>query len=335
MKILKIARSADWWEYKIPPLLAIGYATILLSDVSIFSVALKLLLLLAALMVGAVYVSVINDITDIEEDLASGKTNRIAKIPSRFRWLLPALCLLAGLGFTYTFLEDKLTVFLYLMAWISFSLYSIPPVRLKKRAGWGLLADACGAHLFTSLFMVAGVSYFTNQNINWVWFASVGIWSLAYGLRGILWHQFSDRENDINSGINTFATRVNPKNFNKKAIALVTIEIVAFASMLITNFHVLNIVFLLVYLVMIFDRERKFSMKIVTVISPKDQPYQILMGEFYQVFFPLALLISAAIVDPMIWIILVLHVMLFPVNILLVVRNIAELVRQEVMLKRN
>lgn len=334
MEVLKIARSGDWWEYKIPPLLAVGYATVLLSAVSMFSAALHLLLLLAALMVGAIYVSIINDITDIHEDLASGKANRISKIPARFRWILPALCLLAGVGFTYTFFADKLTVFLYLMAWISFSLYSIPPVRLKKRAGWGVIADASGAHLFTSLFMVSGVSFFTGQNINWIWFASVGVWSLCYGLRGILWHQFSDRENDINAGVRTFATLVEPQKFNASATMLIVIELIAFAGMLIVNFHIITWVLLAIYVLMVFDRRRKFGMEIISVISPGDKPYQILMGEFYQVFFPLALLAAAALQDYYACIILAVHILLFPKNILLIFSNIFELIRQELMVKR-
>lgn len=334
MEVLKIARSGDWWEYKIPPLLAVGYATVLLSAVSMFSAALHLLLLLAALMVGAIYVSIINDITDIDEDLASGKANRISKIPARFRWILPALCLLAGVGFTYTFSADKLTVFLYLMAWISFSLYSIPPVRLKKRAGWGVIADASGAHLFTSLFMVSGVCFFTGQNINWIWFTSVGVWALCYGLRGILWHQFSDRENDINAGVRTFATLVEPQRFKVNALLLIVVELIAFAVMLTVNFHLITWVFLAIYVLMVLDRKRKFSMEIITVISPPGKPYQILMGEFYQIFFPLALLIIAAFHDPFSWIILLVHVLLFPKNIILIITNILELIRQEIMVKR-
>ena len=313
--------------------MAIGYGTVLLSDIAIFTVALKLLLLLAALMVGAVYVSVINDITDMEEDLASGKVNRMAKIPAGSRWIFPLLCILAGMLFTCFFWEDKLTVLLYLMAWISFTLYSIPPIRLKKRAGWGLLADACGAHFFTGLFIVSGISYFTGQHMDWLWFGSVGMWSLTYGLRGILWHQFSDRVNDLNSGVNTFATLTDPAKIRSAALILILVELFAFAVML-SHFHVLVWVFLLIYLLLIMERRRKFRAKIIVVISPEHHPYQILMAEYYQVFFPMVLLIIGGLVHPLTWIILIIHLMLFPRNISLIIKNMAELIRQELMWKR-
>lgn len=334
MEVLKIARSADWWEYKIPPLLAIAYATVLFSNKSIAEVAPSLLLLLAALMVGAIYVSIINDITDLEEDEASGKSNRIAKISPKYRWMLPFVCVLAGLGFTYLFIDNRLTVFLYLMAWISFSLYSIPPVRLKKRAGWGLIADASGAHFFTSLFMVAGTSYYTSQEINWIWFSSVGLWSLTYGLRGILWHQFADRENDLASGTTTFATQVDPNNFRKFSVVLIAIELTAFFMMLVSYYHILLFISLIIYFIMVFDRKRKFGMQIVLVISPAGRPFQILMGEYYQIFYPLILLIIGVFLHPNTLIVLFVHLLLFPKNIWNVTHNIGELIRQEIFVRR-
>ncbi len=313
--------------------MAVGYGTLILSDISIFSQSLNLLLLLAALMVGAIYVSIINDITDIDEDSAAGKTNRIAKIPAKYRWMLPVFCVLIGIAFSLAFYKDALTTILYLMAWISFSLYSLPPIRLKKRGWWGLLADASGAHLFTSLFIVSGISYFANKEIDWIWFSAIGCWSITYGLRGILWHQFSDRLNDIRSGINTFATKINPSQFKIASWVLTSLELAAFFVMLISVFKIIPIIFVVIYLIMMWDRKRKFKMEIITIISPADKPYQILMSEYYQVFFPLALLISGALNYPNTWLIFVFHFILFPKNTVLVITHIVELLRQQFLIK--
>ncbi|HWW42405.1 hypothetical protein, partial [Pedobacter sp.] len=82
MEIKKIIRSADWWEYKLPPLLAIGYATALKTPEPFLSLMPHLLFILFSIIIGAIYVSIINDITDIEIDQASGKKNKMANMPS-------------------------------------------------------------------------------------------------------------------------------------------------------------------------------------------------------------------------------------------------------------
>src|ERR1043166_3388662 len=102
-KILRIIRSGEWWEYKLSPLLAIGYATALLNSTSVYRVAPWLLLILISTIVGATYVSVINDITDIQEDLAAGKNNRMSKINTRLRWIIPTCCAAVGVLFLIFF----------------------------------------------------------------------------------------------------------------------------------------------------------------------------------------------------------------------------------------
>lgn len=131
MRFFKVIRSVEWWEYKLPPLLAIGYGTALKTP-GVFMLAIpQLVFLLLALVIGAVYVSIINDMTDIEADLASGKANRMVGIRPEIRWIFPVLCLSSGLVFCYFLYPDLLSIFLYLIPWISFSLYSFRPVRLK------------------------------------------------------------------------------------------------------------------------------------------------------------------------------------------------------------
>ncbi|WP_374166781.1 hypothetical protein [Arcticibacter sp. MXS-1] len=133
MSILKTIRSHEWWEYKLP-LLAIYFATAIVEGVSVADVSIRLLCILIFMTVGIVYVSIINDVTDIDEDLACGKSNRMANVKPLFRWLFPSLCVLIELGAIYYIREDILGVTFCALAWISFSLYSIPPVRLKKEA---------------------------------------------------------------------------------------------------------------------------------------------------------------------------------------------------------
>jgi len=76
----------------------------------------------------------------------------------------------------------------YLSAWIIYTLYSVPPFRLKNRGGWGVLADAAGSNLFPTLSVVALVNHWDGGGVPIYWYITVGVWSLSFGIRGILWH---------------------------------------------------------------------------------------------------------------------------------------------------
>lgn len=319
MKTFKAIRSQEWWTYKLPPLLAIGYATSTFSSVPLFHISLQLILILISLVVGAIYVSVINDITDLEEDIASGKSNRIQHIQPNFRWLIPASCLFIGLLFEYFFYPDLLSCLLYLCSWIVFSLYSIKPFRFKNRGILGVLADACGSHVFTSLLMVSSISYITKQEINWLWFSSVGVWALCYGLRGILWHQFADRDNDIKVNLNTYASKVEPDKFVLKSRAIFIIEALALISMLYQINLIAPYLGLLMYFVLIFGRYRLYQSQVILILSNKMAFFQILMSDFYQMFFPITILIYSVFNNYSNIVVLIFHIFLFynPIKIAL------------------
>lgn len=325
MRFFKVIRSVEWWEYKLPPLLAIGYGTALKTP-GVFMLAIpQLVFLLLALVIGAVYVSIINDMTDIEADLASGKANRMVGIRPEIRWIFPVLCLSSGLVFCYFLYPDLLSIFLYLIPWISFSLYSFRPVRLKNRGIWGVLADASGSHIFTSLLMVSSISYVTGQSMDWLWFWSTGVWALCYGSRGILWHQFYDRKNDIQAGLNTYAVNIQPNQFRNKEIIIFCIEILAIASMLYSLQLLLPLLFLGLYILLALLRSKRLSYTPVLIISPENRSFHILMADFYQVFFPLSLLITAAFLQPYAWIILLVHLTLFPQKTIIAIKDFKSL----------
>ncbi|KQR67436.1 UbiA family prenyltransferase [Pedobacter sp. Leaf176] len=312
MTKFSIIRSQEWWSHKLPPLLAIAYATALMSPLPFYRVALWTVFLLSSLVFGAIYVSVINDISDLEEDVASGKINRIQQVPEKYRWFIPAFCLLTGLIFSYFLYPDLLSCALYLSSWIVFSFYSIKPVRLKNRGILGVLADGCGSHLFPSLLMVASMSYITNQKIDWLWFAAVGIWALTYGLRGILWHQFADRVNDIKVNLNTYASKIAPDKFETKSRFLIIAELIALSVMLFKIALITPFICLALYLILLWLRYKINNTQIIIILKNNDKPFQILMADYYQMFFPIALLLAACISDYNNIIILVAHILLFP-----------------------
>jgi len=105
LNIKKIIRSHDWWGSKLTTFLGIAYATVFIADTRLTQSITWVLFLLASLVVGASYVSIINDVTDMEQDIAAGKPNYMLKLPLALRWLLPACCAAIGGVFLYFFLS--------------------------------------------------------------------------------------------------------------------------------------------------------------------------------------------------------------------------------------
>ncbi|MGV3762430.1 UbiA family prenyltransferase [Parapedobacter sp.] len=325
--LFRSVRAYDWWDYKLAGILAVAYATSMLSDTPLYQVAPDFIFLLVALAIGAIYVSVINDITDIQEDLAIGKRNHMARISPKYRWLIPGLCLTAGGVFSYVLWPDKLSLVLYLSAWVAFSLYSIPPFRFKSRGVLGVLADASGAHLFPTLFVVSRISVVTDQSIAMVWFASVGIWAFTFGLRGILWHQFMDRANDIQTNTTTLASKVDVHRFRRMVALIMTIELTALMIMLVYISEPVLFFLFPVYFVLVGIRFKKYNQLPISIIAPQDRPWQMMMLDFYQCFLPMGLLVSAVRVQPWAWVVLVIHIMLFHKIIFIVVRDFSTVFR--------
>lgn len=322
MKLLRFTRYSEWWEYKIVPLLAISYASMHVVQLQMRAIYWELIFSLFAVIVGAVYVSVINDITDIKEDQVAGKVNRMALIAPVFRFLIVICCLLFGIFCGYLIYPNILSLCFYALAWIAFSCYSIPPIRLKKRGFWGLLCDATGAHLFPTLFIISYLTSFSDSSLHLWWYVGVGVWSLAYGLRGILWHQFSDRDNDLKSGTKTYASKKDPENFRLQELFIFLIELASFTAILMSTLSLWTMAALGLYILLLFIRTFAFKYRLSLIITPAEAPHQILMNDFYLVFFPLSLLFASAITEPQGWIFLICHLLLFPRKTILALNDV-------------
>jgi 1,4-dihydroxy-2-naphthoate octaprenyltransferase len=312
--IFKASRYNDWWGCKMSPLLAVGYGTAILSDKAVYQVAGGMVLILVGLVVGGIYASTINDINDLHDDSLCGKENRISKIPRKYRWLFSFGSLAAGVALAlFLWQSDPLTSILYAMPCLCFTLYSFEPFRLKRRGLWGVLADAAGAHLFPVLCMIAAVSMYGKVAINWPWFILGGTWSFGFGLRGILWHQFQDRERDIQAGIHTYATRLSPTGFRVIPKVIIGIEMLAFSGMMVLLKAYVTIPLFLIYLWILYYNADRFGIKPGIIVTPAGRANQIFLLDYYIFFFPLALLIQI-IGEPYGPLILIMHLIIFPLT---------------------
>ncbi|MGA0556464.1 UbiA family prenyltransferase [Larkinella sp. VNQ87] len=304
-----VTRAGEWWGYKFSPLLATLYATAGVLETALWPLAPRLLLLLLSLTVGAIYVSILNDWTDREDDRIAGKTNRLMNKSARFVAIILTTCLSIGLGFGIYFwsLNPVISLF-YLGSWMAYSMYSLPPFRLKIRGLGGVLADALGAHLFPQLLVVALVEHWAGQPLPPIWWLAIGSWALACGIRNILKHQLGDATADRQAGVRTLVTLQGERWAHRFGVGVMfPIECLGFAVLLILLGQVAPVVFLLLYSALETMRARLWGIR-PAVLDPNQR---IVLDEYYTIFFPLALLLTQAIRNPADAIILGLHLLLF------------------------
>ena len=312
--LLAAARASEWWEYKLVPPLAIAYATCLMVGASPWQGAVGLIWLIAALVPGGVFVSVLNDLTDRADDAKAGKKNRLSSIGPLPAAVLIVVPLGLGMALAWTWRDDIGLVLTYLAAWVAFLLYSVPPIRLKRRGAAGILCDAIGANVIPALLAVQISARAVGESVSYLWVTAVAIWALMYGLRGILWHQISDVEADRRSETPTFVVRLGVDEVARLARrVLFPLEIAALLAVLLTAGNTVVTVTLLtvlLYLFLLHERIDRFCMN-VTIVMPLPRS-SIMMQEYYDLFLPLGLLVAGTVRDLPTLVVLAMHLLAFP-----------------------
>ena len=318
--LISLIRADEWWEYKLVPILSTFYATALVLHVAVSSLWAGALLLLLAVVAAAVYASVINDVTDRADDVAAGKRNRVA---GRSRSLIAALiAVTVGAGFLFAWLwrDDARLLLCYLATWLAFSLYSLPPFRFKGRGAAGVLCDAAGEQLFPTLVAVFLACRGAQRTASGAWVASVAIWALAYGLRGIVWHQLTDVDNDRATGVRTFARRHPLAAPLIGTFVAFPLELGALAAMLWQIGGAWPPAFLVFYVLYAVRSARRWQTAPVIVV-PKPR-FFIVLHQFYSDLFPVALLITASVRDRWDLVVLAAHLLLFPRQVVHAIRRL-------------
>lgn len=307
-------RSSDWWEPKITLMIGLGlmvcYPYFQVMSLAIVGFLIQLLL---ALVAGAVYVSLINDYTDLEEDLAAGKSNRLQKIPP---WLRKALIyILVAIIFLFIYLLQEYPVGLgfFIASKVAYTMYSFRPFRLKARGIWGVLADACGAHVFPTLGMFAFLSEYFTASVDWIAMLFLGVWSFLYGIRGILNHQYLDLEHDMASGGKTFACQFPQEKIKGIERKFVLAEVFSFAVLLVYFGLYSLLIALLVYFCYVWLIDRYTWYRFILIIQSHVKPdWNIFMAAYYQLAVPMTLIGHLVYFNSWFLLALVFFVILFP-----------------------
>jgi hypothetical protein len=316
--LIDLIRADEWWDYKLVPILSAFYATALVLRVPVSSMWTSAVSLLLAVVTAAVYASAVNELTDRADDAAAGKRNRAANGPRSVAALLSvAVC--AGLAFAWIWRHDTPLLSCYLATWLAFALYSIPPFRLKKRGLPGVLCDAAGEQMFPALAAVFIACLGAQRTVSGAWVASVAVWALAFGLRGILWHQLKDVENDRAAGVRTFAARRPRAASVLGTFVVFPLELGALAAMLWQIGSAWPAAFLALYtLYAIRSAHRRQLAPAIVMAKPRSF---IVLQDFYTDLFAVALLIVASVRDRRDVVILVAHLLLYP-------RGVAHAIRR-------
>lgn len=323
MIVPRYFRTQEWWEPKLVPILSIGLLTIRVYTFESAAYELGFLFFLfVPLGIGASFVSLINDYCDLEEDLKAGKNNRllgISKLKQRLLILATLMFFLIAMYILLPFVEGFI---LFMGALLVYTLYSVSPFRLKNRGGWGVLADSLGAHAFPSMGVFAILSQFMTESVDWMALLLIGIWSLFYGLRGILGHQYSDLENDQLVGLKTFATGFPIDKFRQMELLIFLVEQLALVSLFLYFKLGLLLLLLILYFGYVLLLRCKGKISFVIIIHPPKPDWNIVMSAFYQLILPIGILGLLGMVHSWIYLMIPIFGVLFPNEIL---RNLALL----------
>jgi|SRR5271157_314447 len=215
---LAFARTGNWFVSKIPPLLAVAYLQILRFGFTPRPAARLLGCGMLSVFCVAIYGHVVNDIFDLDADRRANKVNRLAAMGPVFRALLGGAFLAGGFLPALVARYSIGVVLLLTLNYLWPTIYSVPITRLKEKDLFGVACDALGSHVTPTLFILALFATATSDGPS-AGHSTVPVvatmWAGVLGLKGILHHQIADRDNDIQSGTATFATRTSVESLQR------------------------------------------------------------------------------------------------------------------------
>lgn len=290
----KLGRVGDWWETKLVPAVSVLIATALVSGTDVPSLIAALAELIVTLTIGALFVSLLNDFTDREDDRRSGKPNSFEQHPTLGLVLLIGV-IAGGAACLWWLSARPLAAAAFVLGWLAYLAYSVPPLRLKTMGLPGLLCDAVGAHVVPSLLAVALLSDPAQSAP--LWWLAVAAWSVAWGVRGIVAHQLADEAQDRAAGVRTFVVRYGPHRVRWWIRRFVfPIELAGLLALLAQLPGVASLIALGLALVFELAKASRFEVRpVLTSPEPRGLP---LLHDFYYLFMPLSLLAQLALSEP-------------------------------------
>lgn len=205
----QLLKVNQWWGYQYMVMLGSAYYSIYITpSLPPVGASLAKLGIFTVATIGiASFGYVLNDLTDIKQDLRSGHYNIMASHGQFGRFLILALVVLLGLLPWFWLPRSPLILLLLALEYGLFIAYSVAPLRLKTRGLLGPIADAIYAYVLPASIaaLVGSNSELSGAMI--VYLVALVVWCFLFGLLGILRHQLIDHSRDQLDGISTFVVR--------------------------------------------------------------------------------------------------------------------------------
>ena len=318
-----LVRSGQWWDHKIPPLIAAAVLAVLpATDPNGLQLFVDLILFLITAVGVAAFGHVVNDLADIKTDAIAGAPNQMAALSTQTRTAVLGGTVVCGLLPWIWLPHTTAALSLLGIEVLLLLIYSLKPIRLKDRAAAGVLADSLYAYVVPVLLSVAVFTQVGGiSGPGWAITLTVGMWALLMGLRGILWHQVGDIAHDQRAGLSTLATKIGVTHSRRILGVMVIIEFAAAALALIvvaqgTGESWLPLFGLGYVLYRMFQMSVLWS-EPVHLRSLRHSGGRIrflgfvLLNEFVEKWLPLAALIAIALRLPLMWFAVLLYLVLF------------------------
>lgn len=286
--VLLYFRVSEWYDSKIPLAMATGLYALLYEQQTLEKQNLIIwyVAYFAFCVIYFAFNYLLNDYSDIEEDLKAGKKKTIQSVDRRYTFLV--LLILPVIGTLELFVVTGCNLTVLSVSIIVYFLgisYSAKGIRMKERGIWGLIFSAFAQRntpvLITFSFLYMRFDHF----ICWMLICFVN------GIRYILIHQYIDRENDKKAGIHTF---VLDKNLSiKKGIwCSMVLETVSVIWLFAVEWKVMVVVGIIYIGICILDR--KFTENVL-----KESYFYsyacVPLEDLYNVFIPLFLTCGYAV----------------------------------------
>lgn len=315
-RLWALVRADDWWAYKIPPLLAVVYATAIRFPVPAHAWV-AALAAVGAIVLVAIYGYLLNDIADLESDRRAGRRNGIGAIGQG--WAISALAVpLVGVFLLGWWIGDPVIQALLGLNLLLPTLYSVPPVRLKVRGLLGVLADAGGAHVLPTAIVIRAVTADLDAPpVLLTMFVAAAIgWALCAGLRSIIVHQVRDQLADERAGVTTFGGKLGMVRGRRLVRGvLVPAELIClglFLGLVVPVAPVAAVVLLFWLVVELRKLRRHWTLPLFDPTGRTREPYlPLASNDLYELWLPFGLSLQLALIYPLAWLLVAAQLMLF------------------------
>ena len=298
----RLARTDNWLQSKIPPIMSVLFAGILTSQVGSSQAYMLLVSASMSILSVAVYGHFINDMFDVEEDRLANKPNLIGSLPPYVQFSLCLFCVIVGFLPCYALKQGVIPCLLLLLNYVAPTVYSAPPFSLKNRGLAGVITDSLGAHVIPSLFILSLVAESTERSdmsdkVFLAFLFSTLIWSFFFGLRGIIIHQVVNRQKDLAANVVTFGGLWQPEQLRALVINwFLPIEILSVSVFVFLSFRTYPLYFSFYLLYFALELAKIHFKWRLPVFLPdtafKENYIPFLNNELYEIWLPCTLLLA-------------------------------------------